>query len=123
MAEEIFYESGNVKVTNARFIVDSQTYAMNGVTSVKGHIIPANRTLGLILLIVGLLIFFGSGIGGKLLGLLVAAAGGYLMYQAKATHAVMLHSSSGEAQALSSTDEAYIKNVINALNEALIHRG
>ena len=33
--ETTFFEQGNVKVTNARFIVPSQTYAMSGITSVK----------------------------------------------------------------------------------------
>ena len=33
--ETTFFEQGNVKVTNARFIVPSQTYAMSDITSVK----------------------------------------------------------------------------------------
>lgn len=123
MAEEIFYESGNVKVTNARFVVGSQTYAMNGVTSVKSLVVPANKGLAIILIVVGLLILVGASGGGKVFGLLIAALGGYMIYKAKATHAVMLHSSSGETQALSSTDQVYIQSVIQALNEALIHRG
>ena len=35
MEEVIVLEEGNVKVTSARFVVDGQTYAMNGVTSVR----------------------------------------------------------------------------------------
>lgn len=96
---------------------------MNGVTSIKSRIVPANRTLGIVLLIVGILMVVGASGGGKVLGLLVAGLGGYLLSRAKATHIVLLHSSSGEAQALSAQDEPYIQSVINALNEALVHRG
>ena len=123
MAEQVFYEDGDVKVTNARFIVASQTYAMNGVTSVKSHTVPENRGAGILGLIIGVIIFAASSGGTRVVGLIVAAAGAYLIYAAKAEHAVVLNSSSGEAQALTSKDEAYIRNVINALNDALIHRG
>jgi hypothetical protein len=36
---------------------------------------------------------------------------------------VVLSSSSGEAQALGSKDAAYINSVVEALNNAIIHRG
>lgn len=34
--ERTFFDRGNVTVTDSRFIVGSQTYAMRGITSVKG---------------------------------------------------------------------------------------
>lgn len=34
MEEKVFFEHGSVKVTNARFVVDAQTFAMSNVTSV-----------------------------------------------------------------------------------------
>jgi hypothetical protein len=124
MTEEIFFEHGNVKVTNARFVVGNQTYAMNGVTSVKNTIIPAKRTLGIVLAVVGVLMLLGSSESGiKVFGFLLAVAGGVLAYVAKATHVVVLHSSSGETQALTGTDRTYIGSVIEALNQSLIHRG
>ena len=123
MEEKVFFESGNVKVSNARFVVGNQTHAMNGVTSVSSHTTPPSR-LGLIIgVIVGILILLGAEGGAKVVGLAIAGACGFLLYNQKSTHAVVLRSASGEVQALSGTDEGYINGVVGALNEALIHRG
>ena len=123
MEEKIFYQNGIVRVTNARFIVGNQTHAMNGVTSIA-HVSSPPQRGGLILgLLLGLvLLFFGEG-GTRLFGLLMAAGCSYALYSQKTTHVVVLRSSSGEVKALSDTDEAHIGSVVNALNDALIHRG
>jgi hypothetical protein len=41
----------------------------------------------------------------------------------KPTWVVVLNSASGEAQALSSQDRAFIDSVIDALNQSIVHRG
>ena len=123
MTEEVFYENGDVKVTNARFVVGNQTYAMNGVTSVKNTVIPAKHALGIVLAVVGVLLLLGGGGGVKIFGLVLVIMGGVIAYMVKATHVIVLHSSSGETQALTSTDKTYIGSVIEALNQSLIHRG
>lgn len=123
MDEKNFFENDVVKVTNARFIVNSETYAMNGVTSVKSHVIPANRIGAIIGIIIGLtFLFVGEG-GFRIFGIIIALIAGAILYNQKATHAVVLKSASGETQALSSQDKNYIDNVVSALNDALIHRG
>jgi hypothetical protein len=121
--EQVFFDHNGIKVTNARFIVNSQTYAMNGVTSVKTAITPPNRGGLIIGILVGLAILVGASGAGKLLGIAAIGLCGWLLSQQKATHAVVLSSASGEQQALSGTDEGFIGGVIHALNEALIHRG
>ncbi|MBN8806778.1 MAG: hypothetical protein J0I47_00855 [Sphingomonas sp.] len=123
MAEDIFYETPDVKVTNARFIVANQTYAMNGVTSVKNITIPPNRTGAIIAIVVGLLLLVSGSAGVKVLGIAIIALGIFLIVNAKAEHVVVLHSASGETQALRSTDEQHIRDVIGALNDSLVHRG
>jgi hypothetical protein len=123
MSEQIFFDQGNVKVTNARFIVNSQTYAMSGVTSVKTGFAPPNRNGAFGAIAVGLLMAYAADGGMKLVGVLIAAAGIWFLTQLKDTHSVYLSSASGEVQALSDTDEDYIGRVVGALNEALIHRG
>jgi hypothetical protein len=123
MSETIFFESGGVKVTNARFIVRAQTYAMSGVTSVKTSVAPPNRGGLLAAVAVGILMTIGLGGSAKILGLAVAAVAVWLLTQQKSTYAVFLHSASGEVNALADTDESYINGVVNALNEALVHRG
>ena len=123
MSEQVFFEQGNVKVTNARFVVNSQTYAMNGVTSVKSNVVPPSRTGAMIAIGLGLLMLLAAEGASKIIGLALVAGGAWFLSQQKATHSVYLSSASGEVQALSETDEGFIKNVIQALNEALIHRG
>ena len=123
MSEQVFFENGNVKVTNARFVVGNQTHAMNGVTSVASHVAHPSRLWPIIGIVVGLLILLSADGSGKLVGMAVAGIAGFILYNQKATHAVVLRSASGEVQALSGTDADHINGVVSALNEALIHRG
>jgi hypothetical protein len=121
MEEKTFFDTGNVRVTNARFIVDGQTYAMNGVTSVKQAVRHPSRVgpvvcalIGLLFLITGTAVVFGSVL------LAVALLWGF---KQRPVWIVVLNSSSGEAQALTSQDKDYIGGVISALNESIVHRG
>jgi hypothetical protein len=54
--ETIFFQEGEILVTNARFVVGSQTFAMRTITSVKGEMTPANFTGAVLLILIGLLI-------------------------------------------------------------------
>lgn len=123
MEEKVFFESDNVKVTNARFIVGNQTHAMNGVTSVASDVIRPSRAGLIIGVVIGILILLAAGGEGKLLGLGIVGLCGWLLYSQKSTHAVVLRSASGEVQALSGTDGVYIGGVVSALNDAIVHRG
>jgi uncharacterized membrane protein len=121
MEEKTFFDTGNVRVTNARFIVDGQTYAMNGVTSVKQAARHPSRVgptlwalIGLLLVVTGAAVVLG------LILLVVALLWGFGQ---KPVWIVVLSSSSGEAQALTSQDRDYIDGVISALNESIVHRG
>ena len=54
MDEKTFFEYDDVKVTNARFISGSQTYAMSNVTSVKAFEEKPSRLWGIVALLIGL---------------------------------------------------------------------
>ncbi len=118
-----FFNNGHTVVTNARFIVDGQTYAMNGVTSVKQGIKPADRKAGIWLIIIGFIVFLLTSGVAKLFGIILIGVGAWLIYEAKPIASVILQSSSGEVQALTSQDIGFISNVVSALNQAIIHRG
>lgn len=119
MDEQVVLEEGNVKVTNTRFIVAGQTYAMNGVTSVEQFAKKPARIVPIVIGIGGLIALSGSVIFAIIL-LGIAAA---LWIFQKATYSVLLSTSSGKAQALTSKDEQYISRVVAALNDAIISRG
>lgn len=96
---------------------------MNGVTSVKQGVKPANRTAGIIMAIVGFILLLSLNGGNKIWGILLLGVGVWIAYSAKPTGLVLLQSSSGEVQALSSQNLNYISNVVSALNQSIIHRG
>ena len=125
MEEKVFLQEGNIIVTSARFIVPSQTYAMSGITSVKLAEKTPSKAVPLILIFIGLLVFIGNGLKGEgiIAGLISAVPGVIWLMKLKSSHIVALTVSSGEVKALESKDRAFIVNVVNALNEAIIHRG
>lgn len=121
MQEQEFFNQAGVRVTNTRFMVTGQTYAMSGVTSVKcGRKDPA-RGWPIFLLLLGCGMLFAPRF--SIFGMAVVALAALWLFAQSAEHTVMLSSASGEAEALTSTNEAHIKNIIEALNQAIIHRG
>lgn len=119
MEEKVFFEHGDVKVTNARFITGSQTYAMSNVTSVKAFEEKPNRFGGIVFLIIGLMVALGT----PVVGVIIAAIAVFYLYSQKTYYHVMLFTSGGENSALKTEQKDYLNSVVNALNEAIIHRG
>lgn len=119
--EKVYFDEGGVKVTNSRFIVPSQTYAMSGITSVKS--VYTQPIKGPVILgILGLIMLFVGNTGALIFGALLIA-GAILWFIKGKKHFVLLSSSSGEAEALSSSNAAYIGKIVSALNEAIVERG
>ncbi len=121
--EREFYKNGSIIVTNARFRVGTTTYAMQGVTSVKKHKIDANRLFPIIMMVVGLGMLFLASFGWKIAGVVICILAVVIFKAIKDEFVVVLNSSSGESQALKNTDQTYIDNVIDARNNAIVHRG
>lgn len=119
MNETVVFDENNVKVTNTRFIVDGQTYAMNGVTSVKRFEKKPPRIVPILVALIGL----GAMAGSFLIGVIIVAAAVGIWKIQKAQYSVLLSTSSGDAQALTSPDRVYIERVISALNDAIVNRG
>lgn len=119
MAEEkVFFDERGVKVTNARFVTTGKTHSIAGVTAVSSYIISPNRKPPIILAVVGLIItiFHWAGL------ILVAGAAAWWFIQKK-QYSVVLSSASGNQDALTDPDQDFIARVVEALNEAIIHRG
>lgn len=121
MEEKMFLEAGNVSVSNSRFIVSGQTYAMSNVTSVKTGIEEAKKGAGISITLVGLFVLFG--IPSILWGIVIIVVGVLAFMGAKNKYSVVLSTSSGENKALTSEDETHIKNIVSALNESIVSRG
>ncbi|NAT78172.1 QacE [Dickeya dadantii] len=124
MEETEFYNDGNVSITNARFRVGSTTYAMNGVTSVKRGQTNPPKTGPVVLAAIGIITAFAAGtLLFKSIGVIIFIIAIAWFKSIRPNYIVFLNSASGESQALSSQDGKYINDVINALNEAIVHRG
>lgn len=111
-----------ITVTNARFITPGQTYAMSGVTSVKKLKKDPSRKPPIILGLFGL-IAMAAGETGILVGILCIAGAVAWWMLSRPEFTVFLSSASGEAEAFSSNDGAFIARIVDALNDAIVARG
>jgi hypothetical protein len=125
--ETVLLDEQGIKVTNARFLVESQTYAMAGVTSVKTEVEYPSKTGPLITIGIGVLFFLNamnSGqFGGLIAGGAVFAVGVMWLRSRKPEYLVLLTTASGEKRAYESKDGALVKKVVTAINDAIVHRG
>lgn len=122
MEETTFFNDGGLTVTNSRFVVPGQTYAMSGVTSIRTEEYPPSRKWPSIITGLGLLLV----LGGKdtIIAALILIAIGVVWWRSqKTTYRIVLSSASGETDAFTSADEKYVDNLVNALNDAIVSRG
>lgn len=119
-AEKTFLESGAVTVTNTRFIVPGQTYAMSGVTSVRFERVEPKRGWPIFITLVGLLLLASDAL--RAFGVILLVIGIAWLVLVKTDFAVALSSASGEVRAIKSKDSAFINGIVNALNEAIVYR-
>lgn len=117
--KKTYFEYEDVKVTNARFITGSQTFAMSNVTSVKAFEQTPKRLGGILILIVGLAIANQS----PVVGIAIAATAAFYLYKQKTMYHVMLSTAGGETSALKTHQCEYLDKVVGALNQAIVYRG
>ena len=128
--ERVIYEEGEVKVTTARAIFGSKTYAMKNITSVEmskkeasGCAPAALAIFGVIAVIYSASSFGNSavtGIVGILFGALLLAGSWYSQKASRPDYIVKVSGSSGESNALTSRDQAQIQKIVGAINEAIV---
>lgn len=119
MDEKTFFQYDNVKVTSARFISGSQTYAMSNVTSVKAFKENPSRFWGIVTLLIGLAVASNN----ATVGLSIVVVAAFYLYQQKTVYHVILATAGGEASVLRTYQLEYLKKVVSALNEAIVYRG
>ncbi len=126
MSEEILYTDNHASVSTSRVILNNTTYALRNITSVKMTVTPAKKGCAIVLIILGALVAL-CGLPSKDAILPTLIVGGILIglgivwsNSAKADYHVTIASSSGEGNALTSRDKAYIQKIVNAINEAIV---
>lgn len=119
--EKIFYQDGDVRVTQSRYITHSKTYAMRNISSVSVFEIVKSRRLPIVMAVVGGLMLFSD--NWRIAGLIIAGIGTLLLLLIKNEFAVRISTNAGEVDSLVSKDKFYITNIVSALNDAIIHIG
>lgn len=120
MAETVFLSENNIQVTNSRFIVNGQTYAMSNVTSVKNQREEPSILLPFVFLVFGIFCMTDKKVG---TGIFLIAIGLFIYHLLRQTHRVVLNTAGGEVEALKSRDVDFIVRIVKALNDAIVHRG
>jgi len=132
--EKVFLQHGDVFVSNTRVIIRGTTYATANITSVTKRITPAKRGcasflifLGAIGIFVGLIVLSSddgaSALGHIILALLFLGIGILWYRSRKPTYHIVFASSSGQIDAMTSTDNKIIDEAVNAINQAIVFRG
>ena len=119
--EITFYQDVNVTVTQSRYVTNSKTYAMRNISSVHTFEIIKNRTLPIVMVIIGLLMLFSE--SSRVLGFILTAVGILILVLTKNEFTVRISTNSGEVNSIVSKDRSYIQNIVNALNDAIVFRG
>lgn len=119
--ETQFYKDSKVTVTQSRYVTDSKTYAMRNISSVHVFEIVKNRSLPIAMIIIGGLMLLGDGT--RVAGGVILLIGILILVLIKNEYAVRISTNSGEANSIVSRDKIYIQKIVDALNDAIIHRG
>lgn len=129
MEEKVFFNFDGITVSNSRFIVRSQTYAMQSVTSVKPGIVEPKRGVAILFIFIGFLLLIGELLELYNPGVLIIAGAVAILigliawYLEKPKYSVILNTSAGEHHALISEKKQDIEHVLQALNQAIVSRG
>ena len=118
--EKVFLNESGFLVTNTRFEIPGQMFAMAGVTSVGvNQVVPSKlRPIVMMILGIGMMGAAVYDIGGVLLLL-----GGLWFWALKTEYHLTLTTAAGQQRVTSSKDEEYMASLRQALTNAIIHRG
>jgi len=121
--EKYFYKnSKNVIVTQSRFVAEGKTYAMRNISSVALFTKKKSRTMQILMMVIGVgLIFSPTNL--RILGAIIAVLGAISMFLTHDEYSVRITTNAGETDGLVSIDKQYMQDVVNALSEAIVHRG
>lgn len=118
--ETTFLNEKKIMVTNARVVIDNQTYPMSAVNSVKLTVKKPDITTPVALAVVGVASFWLFREWWYSLVLIAIAAGWWFCL--RNSYTVALDLLSGRQDIYTSHDKAFVTKVVQALNDAIIHR-
>jgi triphosphoribosyl-dephospho-CoA synthetase len=117
MEEKFFFDQNGVQVTNARFKVNTQTYAIRNITSTEVWTSKRKWALGALLVAMCIAAISSENYG---IAVIFTGLSVWAFSAGRPKHHVKLRTSAGEAMALESRDHAYVVSVVSALNDAIV---
>lgn len=131
MADEnikVFFDENDVRVTGTRLQVGATMFPLTGVTSVSLVKLPGSYGVVILLLLVAMGILFYAmqdfSSGGLIWpGLILLVVAGVLASRVKPKFAVAIATAGGQQNVVVSDQEAFIRRIITALNDAIEARG
>jgi uncharacterized membrane protein YvbJ len=128
--EETIYSDNRATVTTTRVIFGETTYALRNITSVRLVSTSPKSGCAVIFLILGILGLLASfavftenisqGIQVVIIAGIMLMIGIVWLRSLKPTYHVSIATSSGENNALSAPDKAYIENIVKSVNDAIV---
>lgn len=123
MGETMFFERRELSVSDARFVVQGQTYPISSVTSAKVEVKKPSRFLALLFGATGLGLYLVETPAAIITGFVTMAVAIILATSRKNEFAVVLDTPSGESQAFKSTNREYVELIVGAINRSIVHQG
>lgn len=120
MSDSVLFQNESVTVSKNAFVANGEKFDLASISAVNHSTIDPNLGLPTLCLLSGpflILVFEDVFI---LLGGLLIALGLFAILTAKTLYSVVIHTSDGLHQALTSENVQEIETVINALNNAII---
>ncbi len=118
--EHVFYQRDAIMVTGSRFVVGSKTYPIHGISSVDWAKTPPAKAPAMVVMFVGLLVMM---IPAVVFGLIIMGAGICVGIFQKRIYRVVLTTAAGESAACEGSSRESIRQIVEALNEAIITQG
>ncbi len=122
-SENTIFDENDIYVSDQRFVVPEQTYAISGITSVLKWVTKPSIKVPLILVALGIIPWFFGGFGMIIIGLLLIGGGVFMFIRNKPTYSVYITTAAGEEEAFNSKDELFVDNIVQAINDAIVARG
>ena len=131
--ETTLFEKDNIKITNLRAVFGEKTYAVSNITAVEKETNARSALPPLIAVAGGITLLFV--VGGALssgdplnftalfIGIALLVIGILVVRSERDSYTVKISTASGEIKAFVSSDTAFIKQIVDALNTAIVQKG
>jgi len=124
MTEHVFMQTEDVLITNARAVIQDQTFALANITSVRAEEYSPNAGVGCMSMLLGLFALLGAIMEPTVFVItgLVFLGAGIWLWSVK-HYRVVLATAGSEQRVYECTSSEMINRIVRAVSNAIVHRG